>query len=148
MHKITAAIRTQIEKTQEREHSNPIFLTSSFCYDDAEQMRAVFADEVEANIYSRFVNPNSSELEGKMAILEGTEAAFAVASGMAAISSTFMALLKQGDTILACNSIFGSTHTVLTKYLPKFGINHRYVSVSASAEEWENAIDDSVKMIF
>lgn len=148
MHKITATIRTQIEKTQEREHSNPIFLTSSFCYDDAEQIRAVFADEEEANIYSRFINPNSTELEDKMAILEGTETAFAVASGMAAISSTFMALLKQGDTILACNSIFGSTHTVLTKYLPKFGINHRYVSVTASAEEWENAIDDSVKMIF
>ena len=148
MHKITQAIRTQLGPTPEREHSNPIFLTSSFCYEDAEQMRAVFADEVDANIYSRFINPNSKELEEKMAILEGTEAAFAVASGMAAISSTFMALLKQGDTILACNSIFGSTHTILTKYLPKYGIQHRYVSVTASEEEWESAIDDSVKMIF
>ena len=148
MHKITQAIRTQLGPTSEREHSNPIFLTSSFCYEDAEQMRAVFADEVDANIYSRFINPNSKELEEKMAILEGTEAAFAVASGMAAISSTFLSLLKQGDTILACNSIFGSTHTVLKKYLPNFGIQHRYVSVTSTEEEWENAIDDSVKMIF
>jgi len=148
MHKITQAIRTQLGPTAEREHSNPIFLTSSFCYDDAEQMRAVFADEIEANIYSRFVNPNSKELEEKMAILEGTEAAFAVASGMAAMSATFLGLLQQGDKILACDAIFGSTHTLLTKYLPKFGIDHNYIPVSASAEEWENAIDERVKMIF
>lgn len=148
MHKITQAIRTQLKQTDEREHSNPLFLTSSFCYDDAEQMRAVFADEIEANIYSRFVNPNSKELEEKMAILEGTEDAYALASGMAAMFSTFMSMLKQGDTILACNAIFGSTHTVFTKYLPKYGIEHRYVPVNATADDWENAIDDSIKMIF
>lgn len=148
MHPITQAIRTQIATTEEKEHSNPLFLTSSFTYENAEEMRAVFADEKEANIYSRFINPNTKELQDKMAILEGTESAYAVASGMAAISATFFSLLKQGDTLLSCNAIFGSTHTVITKYLPKYGINHKYVPVTASEEEWENAIDDSVKMIF
>jgi O-succinylhomoserine sulfhydrylase len=148
MHPITQAIRTQIATTDEKEHSNPLFLTSSFTYENAEEMRAVFADEIEANIYSRFINPNTKELQDKMAILEGTESAYAVASGMAAISATFFSLLKQGDTLLSCNAIFGSTHTVITKYLPKYGINHKYVPVTASEDEWENAIDDSVKMIF
>jgi O-succinylhomoserine sulfhydrylase len=148
MHPITQAIRTQISTTDEKEHSNPLYLTSSFTYENAEEMRAVFADEVEANIYSRFINPNTKELQDKMAILEGTESAYAVASGMAAISATFFSLLKQGDTLLSCNAIFGSTHTVITKYLPKYGINHQYVAVTASEEEWENAIDESVKMIF
>lgn len=148
MHPITQAIRTQLGPTDEKEHSNPIFLTSSFTYENAEEMRAVFADEVEANIYSRFINPNTKELQDKMAILEGTESAYAVASGMAAISATFFSLLKQGDTLLSCNAIFGSTHTVITKFLPKYGIHHKYVPVTASEEEWENAIDESVKMIF
>lgn len=148
MHPITKAIRIQLANKQEREHSNPIFMTSSFCYDDAEEMRAVFADEKEANIYSRFVNPNTKELEEKMAALEGTESAYALASGMAAIFATMMAFLKQGDTLLSCNAIFGSTHTVITKYLPKYGINHRYVPATASADEWSAAIDPSVKMIF
>lgn len=148
MHPITQAIRAQMERTNQKEHSNPLFLTSSFCFDDAEEMRAVFADEQEANIYSRFVNPNSKELENKMAILEGMEAAYAVASGMSAMFATFMSLLKQGDTLLSCNAIFGSTHTTFTKYLPKYGINHKYVSVDATEEMWLAAIDDTVKMIF
>lgn len=148
MHDITKAIRTQLTQTPEKEHSDPLFLTSSFCFEDAEAMRAVFADEAEVNIYSRFVNPNTKELETKMAILEGTAAAYAVASGMAAMFATFMALLKSGDTILACNAIFGSTHTIFTKYLPKYGINHKYVSVTASESEWEQSIDKTVKLIF
>ncbi len=148
MHSITKAIRTQLGPTEQKEHSNPIFMTSSFCYDNAEEMRAVFADEKEANMYSRFINPNTQEFEQKMAILEGTETAYSTASGMAAIFSTFMALLQQGDKILACNSIFGSTHTVLSKYLPKYGINHDYVSVKATEQEWENSIDEHTKMIF
>ncbi len=148
MHPISKAIRIQLGPTNEKEHSNPIFMTSSFCYDDAEQMRAVFADEIEQNMYSRFVNPNTKELEQKMAALEGTEAAFATATGMAAIFSCFMSLLKQGDTLLSCSSIFGSTHTVITKYLPKYGIGHKYVPASATAEDWEAAIDPTVKMIY
>lgn len=148
MDKITQAIRTQLGPTSEKEHSNPIFLTSSFTFENAEEMRAVFADEIDANIYSRFINPNTKELQDKMAILEGTESAYAVASGMAAMFATFMSILKQGDSILSCNAIFGSTHTVFTKYLPKYGILHRYVPVNATAEEWENAIDETTKMIF
>ncbi|MET3731783.1 trans-sulfuration enzyme family protein [Moheibacter stercoris] len=148
MDKITQAIRTQLGPTSEKEHSNPIFLTSSFTYENAEEMRAVFADEIDANIYSRFINPNTKELQDKMTILEGTESAYAVASGMAAMFATFMSLLKQGDSILSCNAIFGSTHTVFTKYLPKYGISHKYVPVNATAEEWENAIDETTKMIF
>lgn len=148
MNKITQAIRTQLGPTSEKEHSNPIFLTSSFTYENTEEMRAVFADEIDANIYSRFINPNTKELQDKMTILEGTESAYAVASGMAAMFATFMSLLKQGDSILSCNAIFGSTHTVFTKYLPKYGISHKYVRVNATAEEWENAIDETTKMIF
>ena len=148
MDKITQAIRTQINQTGEKEHSNPLFMTSSFCYDNAEEMRAVFADEKEGNIYSRFINPNTQELQEKMAILEGTESAYAVASGMAAMFATFMALLKQGDTLVSCNAIFGSTHTVLTKYLPKYGINQHYVPVDATEAEWEAAIDENTKMLF
>jgi len=148
MHRITKAIRTQLGTTGEKEHSNPIFLTSSFTFENAEEMRAVFADELEANIYSRFINPNTQELQDKMAILEGTEAAYATASGMAAIFAIFMTHLKKGDTLLASNAVFGSTHTVITKNLPKYGISSKYLPVSATAEDWENAIDETVKMIF
>lgn len=148
MHQITQAIRTQLGPTEEKEHSNPIFMTSSFCYDNAEEMRAVFADEKKANIYSRFINPNTKEFEQKMAILESAEDAYSTASGMAAIFSTFLALLHQGDTILSCNAIFGSTHAVMAKYLPKYGIQHTYVSVAATEEEWEETVTPSTKMIF
>lgn len=147
MHPITKAIRLQTPRTDQMEHSVPLFLTSSFCFDDAEEMRAAFADEKEANIYSRFVNPNVTEFTDKMAALEGTEAAYAMASGMAAISSSFLALLKQGDHLLSCNAIFGSTHTVINKYLPKYGIEHSYFEAS-KPETWEAAILPNTKMIF
>jgi O-succinylhomoserine sulfhydrylase len=147
MHPITKAIRLQSPRTEQMEHAVPLFLTSSFCFDNAEDMRAAFADEVQANIYSRFVNPNVTEFTDKMAALEGTEAAYAMASGMSAISSTFLALLKQGDHILSCNAIFGSTHTVLMKYLPKYGIEHSYFE-AGKPETWESAILPNTKMIF
>ncbi len=147
MHPITKAIRLQSPRTEQMEHAVPLFLTSSFCFDNAEDMRAAFADEVQANIYSRFVNPNVTEFTDKMAALEGTEAAYAMASGMGAISSTFLALLKQGDPILSCNAIFGSTHTVLMKYLPKYGIVHSYFE-AGKPETWESAILPNTKMIF
>ncbi|MFT4061378.1 MAG: aminotransferase class I/II-fold pyridoxal phosphate-dependent enzyme [Edaphocola sp.] len=147
MKPITKAIRIQTARTPQMEHATPMFLTSSFCFDNAEDMRAAFADEVQANIYSRFVNPNVTEFTDKMAALEGTEAAFAMASGMAAISSTFLALLKQGDHLLSCNAIFGSTHTILTKYLPKYGIEHSYF-VADKPETWEAAIRPNTKMIY
>jgi len=146
-HPITKAIRIRTEQTNEMEHSSPLFLTSSFCFDNAEDMRAAFADENDDNIYSRFVNPSVQEFTDRMVALEGAEAGFSTASGMSAVFASFMALLKTGDHLLSCNSIFGSTHTVISKYLPKYGIEYSYVSAS-KPEEWEAAIRPNTKMIY
>jgi O-succinylhomoserine sulfhydrylase len=129
------------------EHSSPLFLTSSFCYNNAEEMRASFADEIEANIYSRFSNPTVQEFIDKICVLEGAEAGFATASGMSAIFASFMALMKQGDHLIACKSIFGSTHSVITKFLPRYGIDYTYVDANKPGE-WEAAIRPNTKMIF
>lgn len=129
------------------EHSSPLFLTSSFCYNDAEEMRAAFADETDANIYSRFSNPSVQEFVDKICVLEGAEDGFATSTGMSAITASFMAILKKGDHLLACNSIFGSTHTVITKYLSRYGIEYTYVAAS-KPEEWEAAIRPNTRMIY
>lgn len=147
MDRISKVIRTQIERTGEKEHASPLFLTSSFCYDDAEEMRAAFADEIERNIYSRFSNPNIEEFVDKMCILEGAEAGYATSSGMSAVFASFMSFLKAGDHLLCCKAIFGSTHTVITKYLPKFGIEYTYVPADGPGE-WEKAIRPNTKMFF
>lgn len=147
MHPITKAIRTQVDRTNEMEHSQPMFLTSSFCFDNAEEMRAAFADETDDNIYSRFSNPNVQEFVDRMCALEGTEAGFATASGMSAIFASFMTFLGQGDHLLSCRSIFGSTHTVITKYLPKYGISHSYVD-AGDISLWEKSIRPETKMIY
>ena len=147
-HQQTNAIRIQTEHTNEMEHSTPMFLTSSFCFDNAEEMRAAFADESDDNIYSRFSNPGVQEFIDKMCALEGAEAGYATASGMSAVFGSFMALLKQGDHLLSCNAIFGSTHTVIAKYLPRFGIEYSYISANASAAEWQAAIRPNTKMIY
>lgn len=146
-HPVTRALRTRIERTKEGEHSSPLFLTSSFCFEDAEQMRAAFADETDDNIYSRFSNPSVQEFIDRVCILEGAEAGFATASGMSAVFGSFMALLKQGDHLLSCSSIFGSTHTVVSKFLPKYGIEYSYVNANRP-EEWEAAIQPNTKMIY
>jgi O-succinylhomoserine sulfhydrylase len=146
-HPITKAIRTQVERTNEMEHSSPLFLTSSFCFDNAEEMRATFADENDDNIYSRFSNPNVQELVDKICILEGAEAGYATASGMSAVFASFMSLLKARDHLLSCSSIFGSTHTVITKYLPKYGIEYTYVPAD-KPEEWKQHIRPNTKMIY
>jgi O-succinylhomoserine sulfhydrylase len=144
---ITKAIRTRIARTDEMEHSSPLFLTSSFCFENAEDMRAAFADETDDNIYSRFSNPSVQEFTDRMVVLEGAEAGYATGSGMSAVFGSFMALLKQGDHLLSCNAIFGSTHTVISKYLPKFGIEYSYVSAS-DPQSWEAAIRPNTKMIY
>lgn len=121
----TNAIRTQADRTANREHSVPMYLTSSFTFDDAEQMRAMFADELEGNIYSRFTNPNSTELVDKMCLLEGAEAGYATASGMSAIFASFMALLKSGDHILA-SVLFSVQHILyFQKYYLSMALNIR-----------------------
>lgn len=146
-HPITKAIRIRTEQTNEMEHSSPLFLTSSFTYDDAEEMRATFADENDNNIYTRFSNPTVQEFTDRIVALEGAEAGFATASGMSAVFASFMALLKSGDHLLSCNAIFGSTHTVITKYLPKYGIEYSYVN-AGEPDTWEAAIRPNTKMIY
>ncbi|MFN5226659.1 MAG: trans-sulfuration enzyme family protein [Bacteroidota bacterium] len=147
-HPETNAVRIQVDRTPEMEHAVPLFLTSSFCFDQAEDMRAAFADETNDNIYSRFSNPNVQELVDKICALEGAEAGYATASGMSAVFGSFMALLRQGDHLIACNAVFGSTHAVISKYLPRFGIEYTYVSATASEEEWKAAIRPNTKMIY
>jgi O-succinylhomoserine sulfhydrylase len=145
--RMTRLIRTRTDKTNEGEHSSPLYLTSSFSFESAEEMRAAFADETDANIYSRFSNPNCQEFIDRMCILEGAEDGFATASGMSAIFSTFMTLMKQGDHFISCKAVFGSTHTVITKFLPKYGIEYTYVAAD-KPEEWEDAVRPNTRMIF
>jgi O-succinylhomoserine sulfhydrylase len=145
--RITKAIRIRTDRTPEREHSSPLFLTSSFCFDNAEQMRATFADENDDNIYSRFSNPSVQEFIDRMCALEGAEDGFATASGMSSVVASFLSFLKTGDHLLSCNAIFGSTHTVISKYLPKFGIEYSYVD-AANPASWETAIRPNTKMIY
>lgn len=142
----TAAIRLQTERSQHREHSTPIFPTSSFVFEDAEQMRSLFADEQEGNIYSRFTNPNCSELEQKMAALEGVDQAVCTASGMAAIFASMMGLLQAGDHLLATKAIFGATFTVLTQWLPRWGISCDWLDTDTS--DWQQAVRPNTKMLF
>ena len=116
----TEAIRTQIERSKFLEHSSPMYLTSSFVFEDSEDMRASFAEEKERNIYSRYSNPNSSEFIEKVCKMEGAEDGFAFSSGMSAVFSTFAALLDSGDHIISARSIFGSTHSLFTQIFPKW----------------------------
>ena len=143
----TLAIRLQNERTQENEHSVPLYLTSSFVFDDAEHMRAAFSDEVEANVYSRYSNPNVDELLQKVAALEGGEAAWATATGMAAVFTTFAALLKSGDHIVSSRSVFGSTHQLFLNILPKWGITTTYVDAD-DYEGYLNAIQENTKILY
>lgn len=143
----TEAIRTQSERTQFQEHSTPLFLTSSYVFEDAEEMRASFSEEKERNIYSRFTNPNTSEFVEKMAKMEGAEAGFAFATGMSAVFSTLAALLNSGDHIISARSIFGSTHSLFTKFFPKWNISHDYFKVD-EVDKIESLITPKTKIIF
>lgn len=143
----TNAVRIQTEKTWQMEHSTPLFLTSSFTYDNAEEMRATFADETDNNIYTRFSNPNVDEFVNKVCALEGAEAGYATASGMSAVFASFMALMNAGDHLVSASSIFGSTHTVITKFLPKWGIEYSYFDIN-KPETVEALIKPNTKMIF
>ena len=130
-HRETKAIRIQTPGTNQKEHATPIFLTSSFTYESAEDMAAAFADDtLEVNIYSRFSNPTVDEFINKMVALEGAEAGIATGTGMAAIFATFMTFLRKDDHIISASAIFGSTHTLLTKYLPQWGISASYFNMN------------------
>jgi len=143
----TKAIRTQTDNSLHREHSTPIFMTSSFTFDDAEQAQGMFAEEIQGNIYSRFSNPNNNEFIDKLCDLEGTQDGISTASGMAAMFSSMAALLQHGDHILASRSVFGSTHQLFTQVFPKWGIQHSYADID-NPEEWERKIKKNTKMIF
>jgi O-succinylhomoserine sulfhydrylase len=143
----TDAIRAQSERTDFREHSVPLYLTSSFVFEDAEQARALFADEIPGNIYTRFSNPNNTEFINKLCLLERTEDGIATASGMAAMYCSMAALLKAGDHVLASRSVFGSTHQILNTLFPRFNISHTYVDLNNSSA-WEGMIQSNTKMIF
>jgi O-succinylhomoserine sulfhydrylase len=143
----TEAIRTQIERSGFLEHSNPIYLTSSFVFEDAEDMRASFAEEKDRNIYSRYSNPNTSEFIEKVCKMEGAEDGFAFASGMAAVFSTFAALLDSGDHVVSARSIFGSTHSLFTQFLPRWNITHSYFNID-EPDTIEGLIQPNTRLLY
>ena len=141
----TNVIRSQVPATTYREHATSIYMSSSFTFEDAEQARATFANEQEGYIYSRYGNPNISEFIQKMCVLEGTESGLAVASGMSAVFSAVAGLLNSGDHILASRSLFSSTHQLLTRILPRWGISHTYAEI-ASPEMWPALIQPNTRL--
>lgn len=143
----TKAIRLQMSRTQQAEHSAPLFLTSSFVFDDAQQGEALFAEQLDGNIYSRFTNPNVDEFERKMAALEGMEDCLATSSGMSAIFFSMIALLKQGDHLLISRSVFGNTYKIVNEILPRYGIEASFIDVD-KPQHWSSAIQSNSKMIF
>ena len=143
----TKAIRLQTDRSQFQEHSTPLYLTSSFVFEDTEDMRSSFAEEKERNLYSRFSNPNTSEFVNKIVSLEGAETGYAFATGMSAIFSTFAALLSSGDHIISCRSVFGSTHSLFTKYLPKWNISTSYFNADET-NLIESLITDHTKILY
>ena len=143
----TKAIRLQTDRSQFQEHSTPLYLTSSFVFEDTEDMRSSFAEEKERNLYSRFSNPNTSEFVNKIVSLEGAATGYAFATGMSAIFSTFAALLSSGDHIISCRSVFGSTHSLFTKYLPKWNISTSYFNADET-NLIESLITEHTKILY
>lgn len=141
----TNMVRTRTAASEHREHASAIYMTSSFLFEDAEQARALFAREQEGYIYTRYANPNVSEFVEKMCQLEGAEAGVAVASGMSAVFSALAALLNSGDHVLACRSVFGSTHQILTNILPRWGISHTYAEID-QPETWAALVQPNTRL--
>ena len=142
----TGAIRTQIDRTRYREHSAPIFLTSSFTFDSADQMAGMFAGDIDGDVYSRYANPNTSEFVQKVCQMESADAGFATSSGMAAVWASIAGLLQAGDHIIATRALFGSTHQILTQILPRFDITHTYVD-GEDPKDWEPMVRPESKML-
>ncbi len=140
MQKQTKAIRTQAKQSQNREHSVPLYLTSSFAFESAEQGKALFEETEDGNIYSRFSNPNVTEFVEKVCMLENAEDGIATGTGMAAVFASMAGLLKSGDHLVACRALFGSAHQIITQILSKWGITHTYVDATATEAEWEAAL--------
>lgn len=140
-------IREQIPRSDLREHSSPLYLTSSFIFDSAEQGRAVFAQEEEALVYSRYSNPNTTEFINKVCIMEQAEAGLSFSSGMAAVFSSLAGLVRSGDHIVSSRAVFGSTHQLLTELFPRWGITNTYVDAT-DKQGWEDAIQENTKVLF
>jgi O-succinylhomoserine sulfhydrylase len=143
----TLAVRSGQQRTAELEHSEAIFATSSFVFANAAQAAARFAGDEPGNIYSRFTNPTVHAFERRLAAMEGGEACVATASGMAAIMSLCVALLKAGDHIVSSRSVFGTTTTLFDKYLPRFGIDTSFVGMN-DLQGWKQAIRDNTRLLF
>ncbi|WP_438971840.1 O-succinylhomoserine sulfhydrylase [Methylophaga sp.] len=143
----TRAVRLGHRRTAESEQSEPIFPTSSFVFDSAEQAAARFSGDEPGNIYSRFTNPTVRTFEERLASLEGGESCVATSSGMSAILSTMMALLEVGDHVVSSRSIFGTSRVLFDKYLSRFGIDTSYVTLS-DLDDWKQAIKPETKILF
>lgn len=143
----TLAIRHGQVRSPEKEHREPIFMTSSFVTESAEESMLLFADKISGNVYSRYTNPTVRQFEKKIARLEETEDAVACASGMAAVTSLCMGLLKAGDHILCSGNIFGPIRGLIENYLNKFGIKHTYI-YSTDPNQWTNGFADNTKLVF
>ena len=143
----TRAVRSGQRRTSESEHNDPIFLTSSFVFDSARQAAARFSHEEEGNVYSRFTNPTVRTFEERLAALEGVEHCIGTSSGMSAVLSTCLALLKSGDHIVAAHDLFGSTVSMFSNVLSKFGIQTTFVSVT-DHEAWKAAIRPETRFLF
>jgi len=143
----TNAIRTQMERSSFAEHSSPLHLTSSFVFEDAEEMRASFAEEKQRAIYSRFSNPNTSEFIQKVVQMELAEDGVAFASGMGAVFATFATFLSAGDHLLSSRAVFGSTHALITKYLPKWNIETTYFNTD-QIQDLESLLQENTRFIY
>ena len=147
LHPDTLAVRAGISRTAEGEHAEPIFLTSSYVFDSAEQAAARFSGEESGNVYSRYTNPTVRGFEQRIAALEGGQAAVATASGMAAILSTCMALLKSGDHVVCSRDVFGTTTNLFGKYLAKFGVTVTFAPLQ-DIDAWRAAMQANTAMLF
>lgn len=143
----TLAVRAGMDRTHHREHSEAMYLTSSFVFDSAAQAAVMFSGEEDGNVYARFTNPSVTLFEQRLAALEGAEDCIATASGMAAITAMIMANLSAGDHIVASKSLFGSSIQLLSNILPRFGIETTFVSLADPAA-WAAAVRPNTKLLF
>ncbi|MEH6346470.1 MAG: O-succinylhomoserine sulfhydrylase [Bermanella sp.] len=143
----TLAVRAGQVRSNEHEHGEAMFLTSSYVFGSAQEAAAIFAGDEPGNVYTRYTNPTVRNFEQRLAALEGAEQCVATSSGMAAIFSTILALLKPGDHIVSSRSIFGSTNVMFSKYVSKLGIEVDYVSLT-DMQEWKQAVKENTKMFF
>lgn len=148
MKKQTKAIRIQSQKTHFREHATPLYLTSSFTFESAEQGKALFDETEPGNLYSRFSNPSVQEFVDKVCMLEDCEDGVATGTGMAAVFASMAALLQAGDHLLASRALFGSAHQIITQILSKWGITYTYLDADASEADWEAAVQPTTKMVY